>query len=112
MLEAAWHQPLGDGWSVKPSLRYYTQAAADFYFDPPFPQGFSLGEPYTADTRLSAFGALTPGVMVAKLLPDGWRIDLKVEFYRQRSDWRAGGGSAGLEPLSARWIQTGISKTF
>jgi hypothetical protein len=112
-VEAAWYQPFADGWSVKPALRYYTQAAADFYFDPPFPQGFTLGQPYTADTRLSAFGALTPGVTLAKLLPDGWQVDLKVEFYRQRAGWRAGGnGSPGLEPLSARWIQTGISKTF
>ncbi|MEP6996746.1 MAG: DUF3570 domain-containing protein [Betaproteobacteria bacterium] len=109
---ATWYQPLADGWSIKPSLRYYTQAAADFYFDPPFPQGFSLGEPYTADTRLSAFGALTPGITVAKLLPEGWTVDLKIEFYRQRASWRAGRGSSGLEPLSARWIQTGISKTF
>ncbi|MGH8850914.1 MAG: DUF3570 domain-containing protein [Casimicrobiaceae bacterium] len=111
-VEAAWFQPLADGWSVKPALRYYTQAAADFYFDPPFPQGFSFDRPYTADTRLSAFGALTPGITVAKLLPDGWSVDLKVEFYRQRAAWRPGGGSPGLEPLSARWIQTGISKTF
>jgi hypothetical protein len=111
-VDAAWHQPLADGWSIRPSFRYYTQAAADFYFDPPFPQGFSFGEPYTADTRLSAFGALNPGVTVAKLLPGGWQMDVKVEFYRQRSDWRPGGGSPGLEPLSARWIQTGISKTF
>ena len=111
-VEAAWHQPLADGWSIKPALRYYTQAAADFYFDPPFPQGFSFGEPYTADTRLSAFGALSPGLTIVKLLPQGWQIDLKLEIYRQRSDWRPGGGSPGLEPLSARWIQTGISKTF
>lgn len=111
-VEAAWHQPLSDGWSVRPSLRYYTQAAADFYFDPPFPEGFSFGNPYTADTRLSAFGALTPGVAIAKLLPDGWQVDLKVEFYRQRADWRPGGGSPGIEPLSARWIRTGVSKVF
>ena len=111
-LETAWFQPLPGGWSVRPSLRYYTQAAADFYFDPPFPQGFSIGGLYTADTRLSAFGALTPGITVAKAMPDGWTVDLKVEYYRQRSDWRPGGGSPGLLPLSARWIQTGISKAF
>ncbi len=87
-VEAAWYQPLANGWSVKPALRYYTQAAADFYFDPPFPQGFSIERPYTADTRLSAFGALTPGITVAKLLSEGWAVDLKVEFYRQRSAWR------------------------
>ena len=111
--EFAWNQPLPDGWSVVPSLRYYTQSAADFYFDPPFPQGFVFGQPYSADTRLSAFGALTSGVSIVKRLPDGWSFDVKLDFYRQRSDWRLGGdGSPGLEPFSARWIQTGVSKTF
>jgi hypothetical protein len=111
--EFAWNQPLPDGWSVVPSLRYYTQSAADFYFDPPFPHGFVLGQPYSADTRLSAFGALTSGVSIVKRLPDGWSFDVKLDFYRQRSDWRLGGdGSPGLEPFSARWIQTGVSKTF
>ena len=112
-LEAAWHQPLPLEWSVEPSLRYYTQSAASFYFDPPFGQGFEFGKPYSADTRLSAFGALTPGIGVAKLLPDGWSVDLKWEFYRQRSSWRFGGsGSPGLEPFSARWFEFGIAKTF
>lgn len=112
-LEAAWHQPLPLEWSVEPSLRYYTQSAASFYFDPPFRQGFEFGKPYSADTRLSAFGALTPGIVVAKLLPDGWSVDLKWEFYRQRSSWRlGGGGSPSLEPLSARWFEFGIAKTF
>jgi hypothetical protein len=111
--EFAWNQPLPDGWSVVPSLRYYTQSAADFYFDPPFPQGFVFGQPYSADTRLSAFGALTSGVSIVKRLPEGWTFDVKLDFYRQRSDWRLGGdGSPGLEPFSARWIQTGVSKTF
>ena len=101
------------GWRVPPSLRYYTQSAADFYFDPPFPEGFVLARQYSADTRLSAFGALTPGITIMKLLPDGWSADLKLEFYRQRSAWRLGGaGSPGLEPFSARWIQAGLSKTF
>ena len=111
--EFAWNQPLSEGWSVVPNLRYYTQSAADFYFDPPFAHGFVLGSPYSADTRLSAFGALTSGVSIVKRLPDGWSFDIKLDFYRQRSDWRLGGdGSPGLEPFSARWIQTGISKTF
>jgi hypothetical protein len=112
-LEFTWNQPLPLGWTLAPNLRYYTQSAADFYFDPPFPQGFVLGQPYTADTRLSAFGAVTTGLSLAKALPDGWSFDVKIDFYRQRSDWRfGGGGSPGIEPFSARWIQTGISKTF
>jgi hypothetical protein len=113
MIEGVWAQSLPHGWSLAPSLRYYTQRAASFYHDPPFPSGLVLGEPYTADTRLSAFGAFTVGVLAAKQFADGWSADLKVEFYRQKSSWRLGGdGSPGLLPFSARWIQLGIGKTF
>jgi hypothetical protein len=113
MVEAAWVQPLPQGWSVRPSLRYLTQRAADFYYDPPFPQGLVFGQPYTADTRLSAFGAFSPGILVAKDFGGGWNADLKVEFYRQKSDWRVGGdGSPGLLQFSARWIEVGVGKAF
>jgi hypothetical protein len=113
MVDAEWWQPLADGWSLRPGLRYYTQSAADFYFDPPFPRGYVAGADYSADTRLSAFGALTPGVVVDKRLDGGWSIDLKLEFYRQRSGWRLGGaGSPGLAPFSARWIELGVARTF
>ena len=112
-LEAAWFQPLPAGWSVAPSLRYYTQSAAHFYFNPPFPQGYVAGQDYTADTRLSAFGAFTPTVSIAKSFPEGWSAMLKLAFYRQRASWQlAGNGSPDLEPFSARWIEAGISKSF
>ena len=75
--------------------------------------GFQFGEPYTADTRLAAFGAFTPSIRVAKTFADGWTADLRVDFYRQKSDWKlGGGGSPDIETFSARWIQAGISKTF
>jgi hypothetical protein len=111
-VDAAWVQSLPGGWTVVPSLRYYTQAPADFYHDPPFGQGRQPGQPYSADTRLAAFGAWSPGIAIAKVLPDGWSADVKLEFYRQRSEWRPGGGSPGIEPFSARWITVGITRTF
>jgi hypothetical protein len=112
-VEATWFQQLPHGWSVAPSLRYYTQTAADFYYDPPFPDGFVPGRNYTADTRLAAFGAFTPAVTLAKAFGDGWNAELKFAFYRQRSGWELGGsGSPGLEPFSARWIEVGIAKAF
>jgi hypothetical protein len=112
-LDATWVQPLPAGWSVAPNLRYYTQSAAGFYMNPPFPDGYVPGELYTADTRLSAFGAVTVGADVTKALPDGWSAGLKLQFYRQRSDWRVGGaGSPGIEAFSARWIEVGIRRTF
>ena len=113
MVEAAWVQPLPSGFTVTPNLRYLSQDAAWFYFNPPFPQGRVPGEPYTTDTRLSAFGAITAGLLVAKALPDGWTVDLKYEFYRQKSAWKLGGdGSPGLLPFSANWIQAGVAKAF
>jgi hypothetical protein len=62
---------------------------------------------------LSAFGAFTVGVGVAKTLPDGWSVDLRVDYYRQESNWRLGGsGTPDLLPFSARWILAGVTKTF
>jgi len=113
MTEAQWVQGLPQGFTVTPGLRYYTQSAADFYKDPPLPNGFVFGEPYATDTRLAAFGAFTPSIRIAKVFADGWSADLRVDFYRQKSEWRLGGdGSPDILPFSARWIQGGVSKSF
>ena len=109
---AAWVQALPFEWSVTPSLRYYTQSAAWFYANPPVGTGFQFGQPYSMDTRLSAFGAFTAGVEVGTTLGNGWSIDLRADFYRQQSGWRPGGGSPGLLPFSARWLIAGITKIF
>ena len=112
-LDAELAQPLGGGWTLAPRLRYYTQDAADFYRDPVFPQGYRPGGYYTADTRLSAFGAFTPGLWIEKRFADGWSVDGRLEFYRQRSAWHLGGdGSPGLSPLSARWLSVGVTREF
>jgi hypothetical protein len=40
-------------------------------------------------------------------------VDLKVEYYQQKSSWKLGGeGSEGILPLSARWIQVGVGRSF
>jgi len=109
---AAWVQPLPQGFSVTPALRYYTQSSADFFYGPPLGNHFDLDLPYTADTRLAAFGAFTLGMDVAKSFGDGWTADVRVDFYRQQSNWRLGGGSPGILPFSARWIIAGITKYF
>ena len=111
-LAAAWVQAFANEWSVTPAVRYYTQGAAFFYHDPPAGSGFRLGEPYTMDTRLSAFGAFTVGVTVEKALADGWSVNVRVDYYKQESNWRIGGGSPGIEPFSARWLIVGLTKNF
>ncbi len=110
---AAWVQALPAGFSVTPELRYYTQSAASFFYGPPPGNGFVPGQPFTMDTRLSAFGAFTVGIGVSKALSDGWSVDLRADYYRQESNWRLGGsGTPGLLPFSARWIVAGITKAF
>jgi hypothetical protein len=115
-----YEQPLAGGWSLTPSLRLYTQSAASFYFDPvydkrfgpPFPPGFSFTDQRdrSADQRLAAYGAVTLGLKVARQLGKDTTVDLKVERYEQRANWRRfGSGSPGLENFSARSIQVGIS---
>ncbi|HYF60478.1 MAG TPA: DUF3570 domain-containing protein [Burkholderiaceae bacterium] len=122
-LTAEWVQPLPGGWSVAPSLRYYTQSAAGFYFDPvydpalgePFPPGF-LANPLgvrSPDARLSAFGAATLGLRVAKWIDRSTAVDVRVDLYEQRAGWRLGGsGSPGLAPLRATSLQLGLTRLF
>jgi hypothetical protein len=65
------------------------------------------------DQRLSAFGAGTIGMRVAKQLEGGWSWDIRAEYYEQRGEWRLfGTGSPGLAPFSAWMIQSGVAKTF
>jgi Protein of unknown function (DUF3570) len=113
MVEVAWAQALPWGFTVTPGVRYYTQSAADFYMNPPFPKGFKAGQDYSADTRLAAFGAVTAGAIFGKTLPDGWSVAFRADMYRQDPDWRLGGsGSPGIKTFSARWFQVDLTKSF
>jgi hypothetical protein len=114
---------LNGGWTVTPGLRYTTQSAAWFYYDPvydpllgaPFPPGYLLNPNgyYTSDQRLSAFGGITPGIKVSKAITGGWLVDAKAEYYEQRGSWRLGGdGSPGLESFKAQFYQVGVTKKF
>ena len=118
-----WAQELPYGLTLTPSIRYTTQSAAYFYYDPvydstagaPFPPGY-FSNPngfYTSDTRLSAFGGITPGLKLAKSFAGGWTIDGKAEYYEQRADWRLGGdGSPGLQNFKAQLYQVGVTRKF
>lgn len=116
--ELAWVQPVSNTLTVTPTLRYYTQRAASFYYDPstssstyPGPDVWTSN--MTNDQRLSAFGALTWGLRVDWKISERWSADVKYERYQQRSDWRIGGdGSPGIAPFSANWLQLGVSAAF
>ena len=120
-LDAAWVQPLNERVKLTPMLRYTTQRAASFYYDPvyssslgePFPPGFDASGQHSADQRLSAFGALTAGLRVDWAIDSRWSMDLSYQRYEQRAAWRVGGdGSPGLAPFSAQWWQLGVARSF
>jgi hypothetical protein len=118
-VQAEWVKPINDRFSLIPSARYYTQRAANFYFDPVYDpdigEPFPVGNPkfYSADPRLSTYGAITVGAKLEWRIDQRWTADIKYERYEQRSAWRAGGkASFGLAPFSAQFVQIGISRRF
>lgn len=117
-----WAKPLGERFTVTPSLRYHAQSAAEFYRDPaadpsvlPVPPGFDPTRPpiLSYDHRLSAFGALTWGLKLEMAVGEGWTVDTKLEAYEQRGAWRIGGpGSPDLDPFRATIFQIGATRRF
>ena len=122
-LGADWVQPFGK-YTVTPGVRYYTQTAAHFYFDPVFnAQGqydevgtirraASIVGSKSADQRLAAYGAVTLSLKVAYAITPDTVVDAKLETYRQTAALRLGSGSPGLDPFYARFIQLGLTHRF
>jgi hypothetical protein len=122
-----WVQTVGK-WTFTPGARYYTQRAAKFYFDgvgnslgqydpagsKAIAQGYlNGGQIFSADQRLSAFGAITASLKVDYSLTENTKLDVKFEQYKQQSNWRIGGkGSSFIEPFSAQFMQVGVSTKF
>jgi Protein of unknown function (DUF3570) len=101
------------GWTVTPNLRYSTQSKADFYYDPPFPNGRTANGYYTADQRLANMGSLTAGIKVSKQIDAESSVDFKLESYTQRTGLYLGSNkSTGLDPLNATMVQIGYSRKF
>ena len=88
-LAAAWLQRLGDEVILSPSVRYYTQEAADFYrvsLDgtaiSPGTRPNPAGPFYSADYRLAAFDSWTWGGKVVWTPKPAFQADLAWESYR------------------------------
>lgn len=109
MVDVSWHQNFDGGWSLRPSLRYYTQDAADFYA-PAFAATQAVG---SSDARLGAFGAWSAGLKLRKQFANDQSVDLGLGVYRQKAAWHLGGnGSAGLPDYSARFVMLGWQMQF
>jgi hypothetical protein len=76
-LEFAWYQNLGKHWVVAPSLRWYSQSAADFYATK------FTGKPefYSADYRLSKLTTVTYGLKLVWKPTHNKNISLSYDRY-------------------------------
>ncbi|MBL6751810.1 MAG: DUF3570 domain-containing protein [Nevskia sp.] len=117
-LQLEWVQPLGQAVSISPSLTYYTQRAANFYFDPPngnqdrFP-AIPPNSYSSLDQRLAAFGGITAGGRIDWDISHHWSTDLKGEYHEERPAWRLiGQGSPALYPFRYVAIEFGLSYRF
>ena len=123
--EADWVQPMGDGWTVTPRVRYYSQEAADFYtpwlisreayndnarvntlgYDPK-----KLPANFSSDQRLSGFGALSGGVTVTKRFAKGLSLETGFEYYTHQGSFKIGGGGEGAYADFDYWVANAALK--
>jgi Protein of unknown function (DUF3570) len=127
--EADWVQPISDGWSVTPRVRYYSQDAADFYT--PWlvsqqayqqrvnrqgnPVGLSydpskLPANFSSDQRLSGFGALSGGITVTKQFVKGLSLEAGFEYYTHQGSFKIGGGGEGAYADYDYWVANAALK--
>ncbi|MEX2132108.1 MAG: DUF3570 domain-containing protein, partial [Pseudohongiellaceae bacterium] len=86
-LDMAWFQNAESRFQIVPSLRYYTQSAADFYTNV---DNFlsPLDQYQSSDSRLSGYGALSGSLSLVTRLDD-WTLNLSAERYIAREKYSA-----------------------
>lgn len=115
-LDASFRWQLNAHHYIAPHIRYYQQAAADFYT-----QGLAASsatpEFASADSRLGEFTGITVGAKYGYLFGNGKEINLRIESYNQSGTEMALPG--GIEnnydtfpDLSAALVQVGYSFKF
>ena len=88
-----WYQSLGDGLTITPGIRYYSQSDADF-FAPYFLAPRADGN-YSSDFRLSAFGDLSGGITISKQFAAGIKLEAGFEYVTHSGDLKLGGNGVG-----------------
>ena len=115
-LDASYHWQINEHHYLEPHVRYYQQAAADFYT-----QGLLASNPLpsnaSADSRLGEFTAFTVGAKYGYQWGNNKEVNFRLESYTQSGDEQALAG--GLDQrydtfpaLDAMIVQVGYSFKF
>jgi hypothetical protein len=102
-LDASWHQPLGHGWEVAPTIRYYTQISPDFYG----PVFFIQPEDsyWSSDYRLATYGSLSYQLNTT-LRKDKWTLAFVAEYYDSKENLALAGTPQDTPALVDFWRLT------
>ncbi|MDQ8199667.1 DUF3570 domain-containing protein [Pelagicoccus enzymogenes] len=86
-----WYQKIGDAFTLRPSYRYYSQGAADFYYTDlngtginPLDTEFGRGPFYSADYRLAKMETETVGLKAIYKLSEAVSLDASWERYEMK----------------------------
>jgi hypothetical protein len=110
-MEVAWYQPLGTAWMLRPSIRYYSQSAAQFYEDVFPPDDFE--RQYSADQRMGNFGSIGAGLKLIRDLGKGFSADISFQAFMQKPEYKLGGSSRSeVEDFYATFLSFGVAKKF
>lgn len=115
-LSVAWFQKLGTRFVLRPSVRFFSQSAADFYVTTLTGSSFvPLSRPsghapfYSADYRLSKLDTWDYGLKAIWIATDHWQLDAAIEGYDMRG--RDGITAASAYPR-ATTATFGLKLTF
>lgn len=109
--DASWYQSIGDGWTLIPGVRYYSQSAA-FFYQPffYFHQAFPILLPrnpelppnldhskihlhyFSSDERVSAFGDLSGRIAITRPILKYANLEIGAEYSRHAGSLKLGGG--------------------
>lgn len=110
-VDLAWDHALGH-FSVRPSLRYYTQRQADFYANelPTVPR--AKDGAISTDHRLAGYGAVNAGLRLAYVFNPRVQMSGSIEYYKQDPDLKLGPGGSSFDDLKATIFSIGINAKF
>ena len=88
-LDLKYRHEMGSGWYVQPHVRYYTQTAADFYYEYVDPSEVASLKEASADYRLGNLDDTTVGVKIGRKLSGGREWNTRLEMFQQSGDSEA-----------------------
>ena len=111
-IDLSWNKDSSGPWSTQLSFRYHTQGDADFYFADQLLTPVALGQPFSTDHRLAAFGAITPGIQFSRRVDAQLQLNIDLQYYRQSNSLQFSNKGNQLESVEATIFALSLQQKF